>query len=378
MAFMNLMNLSPRLLWRQHPRKLVALSALALGGAIAAGGSAWSSPRLAQIDGVNIETGAPAAPPLLVRAIAPTDAASLNQQIPLVGGPNPAAKPFSLANLNEATRAQALECLTGAAYYEAGNESDDGLRSVAQVVLNRVRHPAFPSTVCGVIYQGSTRTTGCQFTFTCDGSLKRRPSTAGWERSRRIAEAALGGAVFGPVGLATHYHANYVVPYWASSLAKNAVIGTHLFYRWAGGWGRPPAFTQAYARREPSPGALKDAALAAMSNRPEQPVAEELAQIPGAQAEKALAGRVAIRFNLAEAREAVESAPHKPYVERSEASQNLRWSLSGAGTDTGQKPLGRSASEPGASVASKQSGPTAAPGPEARGAWAESQDRPGS
>jgi spore germination cell wall hydrolase CwlJ-like protein len=264
---------SPAFLWHQHPRKVAALGACAILGAVAAAGSAWSSPKLAQIDSVSIDPAAPAAVPLLVRDLAPTDAASLNEAIPLAGGPNPAAKPFSLASLDSATRAQALECLTSAAYYEAANESDDGLRSVVQVVLNRVRHPAFPSTVCGVVYQGSTRTTGCQFTFTCDGSLQRRPHLAGWARSRAIAEAALNGAVFAPVGLATHYHANYVVPYWASSLAKNAVVGTHLFYRWAGGWGRPAAFTQAHARHEPSPAALKSAALAAIADRPEQAAA---------------------------------------------------------------------------------------------------------
>ena len=84
-------------------------------------------------------------------------------------------------------RAQALECLTSAVYYEAGNETVDGQRGVAQVVLNRVRHPAFPASVCGVVYQGSLRTTGCQFTFTCDGSLNRSPDAAGWARAHKVA-----------------------------------------------------------------------------------------------------------------------------------------------------------------------------------------------
>ena len=94
--------------------------------------------------------------------------------IPIADLPNPAAQPFTLRGADEAARARALECLTSAVYYEAGNESADGQQAVAQVVLNRVRHPAFPSSVCGVVYQGSTRATGCQFTFTCDGSLARR------------------------------------------------------------------------------------------------------------------------------------------------------------------------------------------------------------
>ncbi|HEX2803361.1 MAG TPA: cell wall hydrolase, partial [Sphingomicrobium sp.] len=217
----------------------------------------------------------------------------------------------------------------------------DGERAVAQVVLNRVRHPAFPSSVCGVVYQGSTRVTGCQFTFTCDGSLQRRPDSEGWARAKRIAQAALNGAVFGPVGLATHYHADYVLPYWASSLAKNAVVGAHLFYRWAGGWGKPPAFTQRYAKQEPDSGALKSMALAALASRPAAAQAQQIADIPGAELEKAPAGRVAVRFKLAEAREAAEKAPHVDYVEKVAASDNLRWTLSGTASDANQKPLGK-------------------------------------
>src|SRR5690606_37364832 len=82
---------------------------------------------------------------------------------------------------------RALECLTAAIYYEAASESDDGQRAVAQVILNRVRHPAFPNSVCGVVYQGSERATGCQFSFSCDGAMARKPSTTGWARAQRIA-----------------------------------------------------------------------------------------------------------------------------------------------------------------------------------------------
>ncbi|MFN5901342.1 MAG: cell wall hydrolase, partial [Novosphingobium sp.] len=70
-------------------------------------------------------------------------------------------------------RSRALQCLAAAVYYEARSESDVGQRAVAQVVLNRVAHPSYPNTVCGVVYQGSERTTGCQFSFTCDGSLAK-------------------------------------------------------------------------------------------------------------------------------------------------------------------------------------------------------------
>lgn len=148
--------------------------------------------------------------------------------------------------------ARALDCLTKAVYYEANNQSDDGQRAVAQVVLNRVRDRAFPSSVCGVVYQGSTRSTGCQFTFTCDGSLSRRPSQAGWDRARAVASSALAGSVYAPVGSATFYHANYVSPWWANSMDKVATVGAHIFYRWRGGMENALAFKQPYSGSEPS------------------------------------------------------------------------------------------------------------------------------
>jgi len=147
---------------------------------------------------------------------------------------------------------RALNCLTQAVYYEAGNQSDDGQRAVAQVVLNRVRDRAFPSSVCGVVYQGSTRSTGCQFTFTCDGSLGRTPTAAGWDRARAVASSALGGSVYAPVGSATFYHANYVSPWWAKSMDQVATVGAHIFYRWRGGMEGALAFRQRYAGSEPS------------------------------------------------------------------------------------------------------------------------------
>jgi spore germination cell wall hydrolase CwlJ-like protein len=327
-------------LCRDCPREFAAVAGLALAAIVAAAGAAWSTPTFESISRAPQEQTAPAPPPMLNRDLAPTAAVAVNDEIPVSSGPNPAALPFSVAKLDSTSRSRALDCLTSAVYYEAGSQSDNGERAVAQVVLNRVRHPAFPSTVCGVVYQGSTRSTGCQFTFTCDGSLERRPDSEGWARAKHIAEAALNGAVFGPVGWATHYHANYVVPYWASTMAKNAVVGAHLFYRWAGSWGRPSAFTQDYARQEPNAGALRTAALAAFESRPARVEGESIADIPGAEVEKAPAGRVAVRFKLAEARKAVQEAPHEDYVEKVAASDNLRWTLTGTAPDAPQKPLG--------------------------------------
>ena len=162
-----------------------------------------------------------------------------------------AARPFHLAAVDSISRERAEKCLTEAIYYEAGSESVEGQRAVAQVVLNRVRHAAFPNSVCGVVYQGSERSTGCQFTFTCDGSLARLPSRSGWQRATQVAREALDGAVFAPVGHATHYHATWMLPYWASSVAMVGRIGGHVFYSWKGATGSAGAFKQAYSGLEP-------------------------------------------------------------------------------------------------------------------------------
>jgi hypothetical protein len=127
-------------------------------------------------------------------------------------------------------------------------------------------------------------------------------------------------------------------------MAKNAVVGAHLFYRWAGSWGKPAAFAQKYARQEPNSGALKAAALAAYASRPAPSQSQQVADIPGAEVEKAPPGRVSVRFNLATltaARKAAAEAPHEEYVEKVAASENLRWTLTGSAPDAPQKPLGR-------------------------------------
>jgi hypothetical protein len=176
-------------------------------------------------------------------------ALAANNALPFSNAPLEAAAPFGRSSElgRVAGNASAIECLTAAVYYEAAGEGEKGQRAVAQVVLNRVRHPAFPSSVCGVVYQGSELSTGCQFTFTCDGSTQRTPSVRGWANARRVAVDALHGSVEPAVGMATHYHADYVFPHWAPRLSKVAAIGTHIFYRWNGFWGTRRAFTQAYS-----------------------------------------------------------------------------------------------------------------------------------
>jgi len=164
------------------------------------------------------------------------------------GGPIARAMRIDLSGVD---RSRAVECLTAAVYYEAASESDQGQRAVAQVVLNRVAHPAYPATVCGVVYQGSERSTGCQFSFTCDGSLARRPNPMFWARARGVAAAALAGFVEPSVGLATHYHTLAVHPYWAPSLNHILTIGAHRFYSFRGRAGAAGTFRFAYGGGEP-------------------------------------------------------------------------------------------------------------------------------
>lgn len=181
------------------------------------------------------------------------DAASLFEPTMLIAGPAAGSYIFRGRNAEDALRASS--CLTAALYYEAGNEPEEGLRAVAQVVLNRVRSPAYPNTVCGVVYQGTERNdTLCQFTFGCDGSMARIPSSAAWARANRIAREALTGSVYAPVGLSTFYHTRAVNPGWNRRLTPTAIVGAHIFYRWPGGAGEPRAFTASYRGFEPHPG----------------------------------------------------------------------------------------------------------------------------
>jgi Cell Wall Hydrolase len=163
-----------------------------------------------------------------------------------------AATPYIFASRSPIDSMRSAICLTSAIYYEAASESDDGQRAVAQVVLNRVRHPAWPNTVCGVVYQGSEKP-GCQFSFACDGAMARRPSEAGWARASRIAREALAGFVYTPVGLATFYHTPQVNPSWNKRLITTAVLGNHIFYRMPGAQGAPMAFADRYLGNEPFP-----------------------------------------------------------------------------------------------------------------------------
>lgn len=191
----------------------------------------------------------PTVDPVELLKVDPATAREMNAKVAFSTDPNIAARPFRTALAGD-DLLRAVDCLAAAAWYEAGNDPP-GEAAVAQVVLNRVRHPAYPHTVCGVVFQGSERSTGCQFTFSCDGALARIPGAKAWSQAQAIAVSALSGAVYRDVGLATHYHTDWVVPYWRDTLDKITALHTHLFYRWRGWWGTPQAFSIESATIEP-------------------------------------------------------------------------------------------------------------------------------
>ncbi|MEL6486284.1 MAG: cell wall hydrolase [Pseudomonadota bacterium] len=189
-----------------------------------------------------------------------------------------AARAFSLSQSTSepVSKLLAIDCMTAAVHYEAAGEPLQGQRAVAQVVINRMKHAAFPGSVCGVVFEGSTRDTGCQFTFTCDGSLSRRPSMRGWLHARSVAAAALSGLVETSVGHATHYHANTVFPAWARALTKVRTIGSHSFYIWPNGAANPANFNARYRGAEDMPLEARKPLVGLLLAEAEQPIATSI------------------------------------------------------------------------------------------------------
>lgn len=167
--------------------------------------------------------------------------------------PGPAASAFFVAG-SMSSQARAQECLSQAVYYEAGTEGEAAQRAVAQVILNRVAHPKWPGSVCGVAYEKSARGSVCEFGFACDGSLARKPAGSGWTRAQDVARDALAGKVYAPIGLATHYHTRWDTPHWAANLSPIGTVGAHRFYRALGAEGEKSAFTGTYSGIEPRVG----------------------------------------------------------------------------------------------------------------------------
>ena len=139
-----------------------------------------------------------------------------------------------LARVNlETTNKLASEqkCLAEAIYYEARSETLDGQKAVAEVIANRTRSKYYPGSICGVVYQGSNLKTGCQFSFTCDGSLRIAPRGESWRQAQNLAKKAMLGQNGKVTSSATHYHTVAVLPVWSASLVETKRIGAHIFYR---------------------------------------------------------------------------------------------------------------------------------------------------
>ena len=136
----------------------------------------------------------------------------------------------SLIDTDRAAREQ--RCLAEAIYFEARSEPEAGQAAVAQVVLNRVNSGLYPSTVCGVVYQNRNRHLACQFSFACEDRSLRITEPDSWRQAVRVARQVTDGTTYlADIGDATHYHANYVRPFWAKRLKRMDRIGHHIFYK---------------------------------------------------------------------------------------------------------------------------------------------------
>lgn len=223
----------------------------------------------------------PKVEPFLLQKVDPETAKQTNDAVPVTKAAVPPA-PAYLFRGSTADLERATDCLAATIFYEAGAETVPGQMAVAQVVLNRARHPAYPKSICGVVFQGHERATGCQFSYTCDGSMARRPSPEAWVRHRGLAKAMLTGLVYPPAGLATHYHADWVLPAWSASLEKIRVEGTHLFFRYKGFWGTPAAYRGRPGGGEPAFGKLAALSVAHGGVAPDsEAVAALLAEAQG-------------------------------------------------------------------------------------------------
>ncbi len=232
-----------------------ALIGAAIGGAYVAGSvarEAVSKPLLAQADSVQVPAPVSSGPQAVTGQLpqsisgpgdATFQAVSLRDRFSLaLSLTRSVVQPFHFetAQAGPQDHARDTKCLAQAVYYEARGESAAGQAAVAQVVLNRVRHPAFPKTICGVVFQHVGD--DCQFSFACNGAMREPLDAAAWRRSMAVANRALSGAVMAEVGSATHFQAATAGAGWAGSLAKVAQIGEHIFYRFTGRAGAPHMF----------------------------------------------------------------------------------------------------------------------------------------
>lgn len=210
---------------RRCHRKVLsaAIGMAAFGAAATIAASQTPAAPLSRIALVTVTM--PAAPALQVAETAP-----------IIPEPKPAdiltasLKPEPIAH-------DEMTCLAEAVYYEARGESIDGQRAVAEVVLRRTRDHRFPSTVCGVVYQGAHKRNACQFSFACDGIGHGRRDKTAWKRAVEVAayETTGEGRLVDATAGAQYFHTTKVNPPWSRRFIRTARIGSHIFYRQPGG-----------------------------------------------------------------------------------------------------------------------------------------------
>jgi spore germination cell wall hydrolase CwlJ-like protein len=189
------------------------------------------------------------------------------------------SRPEQAAPVEPQIDARQHNCLSQAIYYEARGETQRGQAAVAEVVMNRVRSRHYPNSICGVVYEGSHRSTGCQFTFTCDGSVGHRPRGRAWAQAQRVATAVMLGYNRPVTQGATHYHTFAVNPVWNSGLVRTTSIGSHVFYRLPNRSERA-YYQEALARRRGALGARRSVAEELVPGTVEGAVIEETIETP--------------------------------------------------------------------------------------------------
>ena len=124
-------------------------------------------------------------------------------------------------------------CLAKNVYFEARDQSIKGQFAVALVTRNRVNSKRYPDTLCGVVeHRYHPQRIDCQFSWFCDGEPDTPQEKESWELAVAVAKqvAFHGDYIIDHTKGSTHYHAKYVLPWWASKLARIDVIGDHIFY----------------------------------------------------------------------------------------------------------------------------------------------------
>jgi spore germination cell wall hydrolase CwlJ-like protein len=221
---------------------------LSLGAAYLAGGMGQAAADHQRAERIAEASAGVLSDNVLRRGMDPDAVALAKAHDPVAPAPTKVVAPLAapdpdLARIAAArpTRARELDCLTQAVYFEARGESRKGQAAVATVIMNRVKSPLFPKTVCGVVYQGASHRNGCQFSFACDGLAERVREATAWDRAREVAARALSGAVLREVGSATHFHTTGVSPDWGPQMKRVAQVGLHVFYRFNPHAPRPKA-----------------------------------------------------------------------------------------------------------------------------------------